>query len=197
MRTGVTLDNLDQVRLDIDLDIEKEEYFWDFLKALLHINPIQIQPLTQEYPFAYEFYHQFRSIIDKKLEELKGQSLYANIILTAEQRKCQPVYNQILQNADTKREFEKIICCAPDIILHRGLDKIEEQIFLCEMKTYINKDWLEDFEKIKKMLSLGFKYYLFLLVGGDKNFFIQELSNMELDKDSYYKDTICICLRLA
>lgn len=77
----------------------------------------------QERVFCYEFYHQFRRIME-------NNSMYENLTLTAEIEKC------YAEECDNKaRKY-------PDFVLHEGQDNINQQEFVIEVKTKagVNKD---------------------------------------------------------
>ena len=100
--------------------------------------------------FAYEFYHQYRHIMEQNL------SLYDGLFLTGEQYK---IYSQLhgIRQKD-----------APDIVLSDNMNCIgERQEFLIEIKMKGNPEWLNDLQKLSDFAnsSLSFKNHYFIYVG--------------------------------
>lgn len=145
---------------EIDKLTEEEVYFRDFLKALLQMKceykdqyrcyDHDNGPYFVERVSAYELYHQFRKIMDKNKENYEG------VYLNGEPRKEGKFYEKL------SLEFNS---CYPDLVLHKNLREVDPdgQYLLCEMKTIVNFNIIEDLEKLKRLedCELHFKYYIF------------------------------------
>jgi len=155
----------------------------DFICALLNVDEFYYTYTTQKqetkYPervFAYELYHQFRKIMEKKPEKYQG------IYLNGEQQKSR----QVVKN------LEK---CAPDLVLHDCIYKVrpDGQFWLCEIKMKDNSKAMSDFEKFNKMAELGFQCYIFLYAGVSFEEMAEEIRKIkEITNKNVYEKTICI-----
>lgn len=178
------------LKIDIDYSILDCEYIDDFLSALSKVETDYILYAIPEnsetkesfkYPervFAYEFYHQYRLIMDEKKEKYRG--LYLN----GEQPKSSKIW-------------EGLANITPDLVLHGKIgekdDTGESQKWLCEIKMKSNPAIIQDLKKIKSNESvLKFQDNFFLYVGAT----LQNLKDV-LDKSDMKQmnvDTICVCL---
>lgn len=155
----------------------------DFIKALIEVDGFYYTYTTQKkvkkYPervFAYELYHQFRKIMEKKPE--KYQSIYLN----GEQQK-------------SKQVVEDLEKCAPDLVLHDCIYDVrpDGQFWACEIKMKGNPDAMSDFDKFYRMEVLGFKRYIFLYAGVTFEEMAEEIRKLKVRTDTdVYKKTICI-----
>lgn len=171
------------IKIIIDYCMTNCEYLDDFLSALSKVDiKYFLYPYGKEYKypervFAYEFYHQYRLIMEEKKEKYKG--LYLN----GEQSKSSLVWEGLGQ-------------ITPDLVLHGKMgekdDTGESQKWLCEIKTISNPQVINDLEKIKKDEAiLKFQNYILLYVGAT-------LQNLKVklegcDKEKIDMNTICIC----
>lgn len=126
--------------------------------------------------YAYELYHQYRRLME--------QDEVTDCYLNGEIYKEAKVFNAIDGRS-----------CYPDLILHKNLDKIDEesQYFLCEIKMKDNPTLLDDLEKLTKLSEseLNFYYYIFLCVG----LTMYELKMKLKNKTFHYNgNIICICV---
>lgn len=155
----------------------------DFIKALIEVDGFYYTYTTQKkvkkYPervFAYELYHQFRKIMEKKPE--KYQSIYLN----GEQQK-------------SKQVVEDLEKCAPDLVLHNCIYDVrpDGQFWACEIKMKNNPEAMSDFEKFYRMEVLGFQCYIFLYAGVTFEEMAEEIRKIEVRTDTeVYEKTICI-----
>ena len=171
------------MKIIIDYSMIDCEYLDDFLCALSHVDKKYV--LYQfgddyKYPervFAYEFYHQYRLI----MEEKKGK--YKDLYLNGEQTKLSKVWEGLAQ-------------ITPDLVLHGKIgekdDTGETQKWLCEIKMISNSNVKDDLEKIKRDEGiLKFQNYIFLYVGATIKNLKDKLEGC--DKDKIDNNTICIC----
>ena len=116
----------------IDSSVTKWDYVDDFLKALCNVDPGYYmyspahtgyvdsvrEKVYTERVFAYEFYHQYRCIMDNDEKDK-----YKDIILNGEQTKTREVV------PDLER-------CAPDLVMHKkiGAADPDGQLWVCEIK---------------------------------------------------------------
>lgn len=134
-------------------------YANDFLLALCNVDkgyymyPVKTKKGKNEYKypervFAYEFYHQYRKVMEDK------QNVYSGLYLNGEQTKDRKV-------ADYIGDY------TPDLILHKSLDGMyqESQKWLCEIKMMNSINPLSDIEKFRKMNQLCFDDHIFLYAG--------------------------------
>ena len=169
----------------------EDKYFHDFLKALLRVDNRYImwgydyqedkgkKGITMvERIFAYELYHQFRTIMDNK-ESYKG------IFLNGETKKDDSIYSML---------YKKI--CYPDLVLHKDPGSVDPsgQYLLCEIKTAKNSNLFKDLQKLKKLeeCGLNFKYYIFLLVLGNFDDIKTNIKNKIKSLSSISKNTVCV-----
>jgi hypothetical protein len=128
--------------------------------------------------FAYEFYHQYRRIMECKKEK------YAKLFLNGEQPK-------------SSRVWEGLSAITPDIVLH-GKNKEADytgktQKWLCEIKMNGNPKMIEDLKKIKeKEKILKFNDNIFICIGCDLNHFKTLIDEANLKKEDIDERTICI-----
>lgn len=167
----------------IDYSMIDCEYLDDFLCALSKVDiKYVLYSIGEDYKypervFAYEFYHQYRLIMEEKKEKYK--SLYLN----GEQPKSSKVWEGLAQ-------------ITPDLVLHGNVgekdDTGESQKWLCEIKMISNSKVEDDLEKIKKDEAiLKFQNYILLYVGAK----LQNLKNKleGCDKEKFDVNTICVC----
>lgn len=171
------------------------DYMDDFLEALGNVDPgyymfspahtgnaVRVrEEVYSERVFAYEFYHQYRCIMDS---DEKGKK-YMGISLNGEQTKTREVVLDLGK-------------CAPDLVMHKkiGAANPEDQLWLCEIKMAKSQDALSDITKFHKMLSLQFKEKIFLYAGACKERLLLYLKNkVESDEIGPENDgnVICIC----
>lgn len=125
--------------------------------------------------FAYELYHQFRSLMDDN----------CGYFLNAEIKKG----SQILE-WETKQD------CYPDLVLHGNPLHIDPktQYFLCEIKMDYNKLILNDLDKLAKLFdsNLHFQNYISLFIGISKEELERKIRNQRKERKLNDK-TLCIC----
>lgn len=168
------------------------DYMDDFLSVLCKvdrgyymysINNIagRNEKVTTKYPervFAYEFYHQYRKIMEDK------RNIYSGLFLNGEQTKERKV-------ADYIGDF------TPDLVLHSRLDGMCEgsQKWLCEIKMIESGNPLSDIEKFRKMDKLSFDEYIFLYAGSClPNLLLKIHNKIKKEKISRKFDGNCICI---
>lgn len=128
--------------------------------------------------FAYEFYHQYRRVMECKKEE------YADLFLNGEQPKSSQIW-------------KGLSAITPDIVLH-GKSKEADytgktQKWLCEIKMNGNPKMIEDLKKIKnKEKILKFNDYVFICIGCDINHFKTIIKDKNLKREEVDEHTICI-----
>lgn len=166
------------------------DYEKDFLLALCNVDSgyymysVENTDKTKDkvYPeriFAYEFYHQYRKIMEQRKDFYEGK------YLNGEQKKNRHVENYIGDYT-------------PDLILHKKLDGMppESQLWLCEIKMMESGNPLSDIEKFRKMQRLNFDEYIFLYAGSCLENFLIRINNKERKgKISREEDgnRICVC----
>lgn len=174
-------------------EVEKSIYLGDIIKALSNVSTeymVYCSPGIKrgskdyykytERMFAYEFYHQYRCIMQRKKRK------YAGLYLNGEQQKCSQGW----------KGLKKL---TPDIVLHGMIDKPDysgfSQKWLCEIKMCTNPEIVSDLTKIKNKASkLKFQEYVFILVGGDDNYLKYKCRKEKIKVDDVMGDTICICI---
>lgn len=174
-------------------EVDKSIYLGDILKALSKVRTeymVYCSPGIKrggkdyykytERMFAYEFYHQYRCIMQRKKKKYDG--LYLN----GEQQKCSQGW----------KGLKKI---TPDIVLHGMIDSPDysgfSQKWLCEIKMCTNPEIVNDLTKIKnKTLKLKFQEYVFIFVGGDDKYLKEECRKKTIKVDDVFCETICICI---
>lgn len=185
---------------DLNSINDLDEFIKDFIKALFNVESRYIvyqirgeegenEPKIQkqyERVFAYEFYHQFRKIMESNPDRYEG------IFLNGEAHKGDSIYSKVPKSM-------------PDIILNEDPGRVvkDGQFFLCEMKTAENSKFYEDFGKLYeyKKSELNFKEYIFLSIGetikelGDK--IRKKLSENTKKLMKFDKETLCICINLG
>lgn len=172
-------------------------YIKDFIRALLNVESRYILyqlrghnddeqglEMQKQYErvFAYEFYHQYRKLMELNPEKYEG------IYLNGEAHKGDSIYSKVPQSM-------------PDIILNKDPGKIVDdgQFFLCEMKTAANKEFYKDFEKLYtfKESGLKFKEYIFLSIGETIDGLHEKITkNMAKIMHCKYDNTLCLCINL-
>lgn len=125
--------------------------------------------------FAYEFYHQLRSVIPDK-----------DAIISGEQEKDGRLF--MIENAG----YHFI----PDLVLHSSIESIGEQYWICEIKMLGNRTPFVDLGKIHNYVqkNVRFNNYIFLFVGAPLDCVKKKMFNYikkHLD-GSLYDNTICI-----
>lgn len=158
-------------------------YITDFIDALQNVDEKYYTYTTlkndTKYPervFAYELYHQFRIIMEKKSD------VYDDIYLNGEQTK-------------SKEVVENLERCAPDLVLHKRLYdyKPEDQLWLCEIKMNGNQNAMSDLNKFYEMEPLNFQHYIFLYAGVKYVDMEKEIKGIKIKKDTnIYEKIICI-----
>jgi len=127
-----------------------------------------------ERPFAYEFYHQFRSLMDKGIVD------FGELVIQAEIDKTYQHYFENNQQGKTGRG--KI----PDFLIH--LKNKNQNLAVIEFKLASNQDNLEsDFKKLvefKKNVRLQYDYGVEVIIGDTKSIEqvklkVEELSTSE------------------
>jgi hypothetical protein len=174
-------------------DVKKSSYLDDILKALSNVRTeymVYYSPDLNkgnksyykytERMFAYELYHQYRIIMQRKKKK------YAGLYLNGEQQKSSQGW----------KGLKKI---TPDIVLHGMIDKPDysgfSQKWLCEIKMFTNPEIVKDLTKIKNKASiLRFQDYFFIFVGGNDNDLKIECRNKHIKVNDVFNDTICICI---
>ena len=193
---------------------EEFDYYEDFVKALVNTKGdyIAFEPfytdatkiknskdprvVYAERIFAYEFYHQYRRIMDDYDEKYGDESKYHDIQLNGEQIKDAVEFTAIKDGLST---------FSPDLILHGSLSNTEKHYWICEIKMNHNPYPFEDLFKIGlyKTNKVNFKNYIFLYVGESDNLMKEGIEKMvdyikkvKSEKKRKYKklvdDTICI-----
>lgn len=151
----------------IDSSVTNWDYMDDFLKALCNVDlgyymffPAHTgnanhdrEEVYTERIFAYEFYHQYRCMMDCD----ENWERYKCISLNGEQTK-------------TKEVVPDLERCTPDLVMHKKLGAAdpEGQLWLCEIKMAKSYNPLSDITKFHDMASLHFKEYIFLFAGACK-----------------------------
>ena len=165
------------------------DFLDDFLRALRKVDsgyymyPIKDDngKTDRKYPervFAYEFYHQYRKIMEGK------RDVYSGLYLNGEQTKERKVANYI-------GDF------TPDLVLHSRLDGMCEgsQKWLCEIKMIGSGNPLSDIEKFSKMEKLNFDEYIFLYAGSClPNLLLKIQNKIKIGEISRESDGNCICI---
>lgn len=105
--------------------------------------------------FAYEFYHQYRRLMEDK--EYGRTDFYKDKILNGEQEKQGARFEAI------KGELDRF---TPDLILHHSVSDTSGQYWICEIKMSHNPKPFDDLFKIGlyKECGVKFEYYIFLYV---------------------------------
>lgn len=128
--------------------------------------------------FAYEFYHQYRMIMDS-CHQYDG-----DYYLCGEQSK---LYSKMCN--DTKKEH---IC--PDIVLSGEVEEIsvDKQYWVAEIKMDGNTDWEEDIPKLVKYAKsqLGFQNLIYIYVCRDETSRMNIIN--ELDARRFKEDESAI-----
>lgn len=164
-------------------------YAEDFVNALKEVNKKYIcyaideeHPEKYKYPeriFAYEFYHQYRKIMEG------NPSRYEGVYLNGEQYKGNKEH-------PIAEELSK---AAPDLVLHGNLSAVNEntQYWLCEIKMHDNEDALDDLCKLKRISQgrLKFRELIFLYVGVQYESKKDAIINYKSNHDCFGK-TICV-----
>ena len=130
--------------------------------------------------FAYEFYHQYRRIMECKKE------CYCNLYLNGEQPKSSQIW-------------KGLATITPDLVLHGKINEADHssttQKWLCEIKMNENLKLTDDLIKKKKKESvLLFQDYILLCVGITKDILISRIDKKELTTKNVDVRTICICV---
>lgn len=141
--------------------------------------------------FAYEFYHQYRRIMDGR----KKRNNYKGILLNGEQTKDGEEFNAI------KKELKTF---SPDLILHGSLSTKDKQLWICEIKTHHNPSPFKDLFKIGlyRDSNVVFNNYIFLYVCNCENqpkevkkrmssYIKRQIKNKKHTIDDLVKNTIC------
>lgn len=128
------------------------EYLEDVLKALSNVSPdyyewidaVKHKKASVERVFCYEFYHQFRMIME-------------GIDVNCADKTNNEKYNHLLFNAEIgKGGFDEHKTIYPDFVLHMGQNMFESQKLAIEVKTSARlnaKDFNKDIEKLFNFLS--------------------------------------------
>lgn len=170
-------------KIRVDYSMIDCEFLDDFLCALSKVDmKYVLYPFREDYKypervFAYEFYHQYRLIMEEKKEKYK--SLYLN----GEQPKSSKVWEGLAQ-------------ITPDLVLHGKIgekdDTGKSQKWLCEIKSISNPQIINDLIKIENDETiLKFQNYILLYVGATLQNLKDKLEGC--DKDKIDNNTICIC----
>lgn len=126
--------------------------------------------------FAYELYHQFRSLMTDD----------CGYYLNGEIKKDNEIF-----------EWEMNRNCYPDLVLHGNLYNIEDgsQYFLCEIKMAHNPYLLDDLDKLARLSdsNLGFQDYISLCIGISKTELKEKIDNQRRDNRKFNNETLCIC----
>lgn len=176
----------------VDNSIDDCIYIKDVLCALCNVSiKYVLYPYEDEkkdgedrykYPervFAYEFYHQYRKIMEE------NPNMYSGLYLNGEQQKSSQIWKGLAK-------------ITPDLILHINIDKPdydgEGQKWLCEIKMLENTAVIDDLKKIKEKESvLKFNDYIFMYIGSDMDNFKRVLNDADLRLNEVLCRTICIC----
>ena len=178
-----------------DSSVTNWDYMDDFLDALGNVDPgyymfspahtgnadrVREEVYTERI-FAYEFYHQYRCIMDSDDKKKR----YIGISLNGEQTKTREVV------PDLER-------CAPDLVMHKEIGAVDPdgQLWLCEIKMAKSNNPLSDITKFHDMASLHFKEKVFLFAGACKERLLLYIKNkVETGEISPENDgnVICIC----
>lgn len=125
--------------------------------------------------FAYELYHQFRSLMDDN----------CGCYLNAEIKKDSKIL-----------EWEAKQDCYPDLVLHGSPIHIDPQTqyFLCEIKMDYNNLMLNDLDKLAKLFdsNLHFQHYISLFIGVSKEELKRKIEN-QIKERKLNDKTLCIC----
>lgn len=179
----------------INSSVTNWDYMDDFLQALCNVdlgyymyspahtgNADRVRDeVYTERIFAYEFYHQYRCIMDSDDKKKR----YIGISLNGEQTK-------------TREVVPDLEMCAPDLVMHKKIGAVdpEGQLWLCEIKMAKSNNPLSDITKFHDMASLHFKENIFLFAGACKERLLLYIKNkvesgeIILENDG---NVICIC----
>lgn len=165
-------------------------YLKDVVKALSNVSPeyyewidaVKHKTASVERVFCYEFYHQFRKIME---ENNNANNRYYHLLFNAEIGK------------GGFDEYKKIY---PDFVLHMGQNCFESQKFAIEVKTskHLNaKDFNKDIEKLFNLISTGTerKYELGIFICINRSYedlvtFIRKKLNMDLLNKIIHKNKL-------
>lgn len=130
--------------------------------------------------FCYEFYHQFRTLMEKP----ENKEKYKDLLFHGEMTK----YGKV-----------------PDFVLHKGQDNNDSQLVAIEVKTFerIEKDsedcnMRNDLTKLLRLIAdthLNYKYGIFVGVNCKNDILLKELKEMDksvIDNYSYCYDRVHI-----
>lgn len=165
-----------------DISQNENKYLRDIIKA------IELVPVTYvvnsntpgrlaERIFAYEFYHQYRSLMDKC-------KLYDEKYLCGEQSK---LYDDM--NLEETTATNKVHQC-PDIVLAGNVENLDPktQYWVAEIKMAYNQSWEKDIEKLvkyaKSQLSFQHLFFIYVCDGEEqKKEIIKKLKEREFARD--------------
>lgn len=138
----------------------------DIVAALCNVNHhyIHVQLQNKEYAeriFAYEFYHQYRKIMEEKPQYYPDGEVFLN----GEQPK------------GFEDNFGKVNM-SPDIVFHGDYNKVieDKQYWIAELKMSTNAKILDDIEKLESYCSgsLKFQNAYLIVAGTDKDVFCKQ-----------------------
>lgn len=155
---------------------EHYTYLVDVVKAIQNVDPAYFVwndfftkdkegKAMLEHVFCYEFYHQFRKIMECEC----NSKTYHNLIFSGEIKKnialnCPLIIENNNENPNEKDRY-------PDFILHNAQDSIDKQELVIEVKTKNNitaDNCLYDLLKIDKIIgNLAFKTGIFIAINMD------------------------------
>ena len=184
-----------EMKINIHVSVIDFKYLDDFIEALANVgheyylchdssdtNSIKYM----ERVFAYEFYHQYRKIMEQH------PCRYNGLYLGGEQIKITGFENHVLK-------------MTPDIVLHGSFNKdctgYENQKWLCEIKTKSNSLKYSDLDKLAScpVQQLGFDALIFLYIGGHWKSFQNGVKRWAVafsdknDGNTVADKIICIC----
>lgn len=156
-----------------------ENIYMEFTTSFYEGDELQTITHRAERVFAYELYHQFRTLMENEKEE--------NYYLNGEIWKDSKIAN-----------VESSYSCYPDLVLHGSLGCIEDgkQFFLCEIKMGSNPNLLNDLRKLTNLSKseLNFQFYIFLCVGMTKKKLSDKIQKKkQCLKEKYNGNIVCIC----
>lgn len=158
------------------------KYLKDIIEALENVSPSYVVNSNTpghlaERIFAYEFYHQYRLLMENCNE-------YEGCILCGEQSKLYDDKN-LGKTTETKKEQQ-----SPDIVLAGNVENIDPatQYWVAEIKMAGNASWEEDIKKLVKYAKnqLSFKHLFFIYVCNGEE---QKMKIIQkLDKRAFTED---------
>lgn len=144
--------------------------------------------------YAYELYHQLRTIMECPVCNGKR---YKGLTLNGEAIKSNTFFKDVFDGLSevNNGDENKFI---PDLILHKDLGSFENegQIYLVEIKMNGNRDYFNDLIKLTnlKKTKLNFDFYIFIYVNINMNEFISRVKTQKKEViQKINDDIVCFC----